>query len=681
MSSANRSAPGPRTPALSTARQQPLAQLLASRRLLPLSEVEACVERATQERRPFEDVLVESGRLTARQLLQFLENEHFCPAIELSRHEPDLGALQRLPRELADRLQALPLRERDEVLHVAVADPSDAKMLAAIRAGSHREITAHVALGSDLQRAITRAYDFLDEHLRELVGEAPKSASAPQSTSGVARPISVPADPGRPLRIESGFSIEQALRGANTPVEAVKRMVAEAVRLGATDIHLQPQADGFWCRLRIDGVLRNTACLPLDRAPGVVSHLKILAGMDIAEHRRAQDGRTTYDVEGRSIDLRVSCVASQFGEKIVARLLERQQELLSLDKLSMPPAVRSAYENVLRSPLGLFLVTGPTGSGKTTTLYATLQSLDRAQLNISTLEDPIEYSLPGITQIQINEEIGNTFAQGLRALLRQDPDVILLGEIRDRETAEIACRAALTGHKVLSTVHTNDACQAITRLVDMGVPSHLLSATLRGVLGQRLVRRTCGSCKEEVAMTDLDRALLGYPTQETIHRGRGCDDCGGTGYRGRVGIYEYFELGNTMHRLIQEGASPFAIRYAAQKEGMLSMSDFARHAVLDGTTTVAEIQRVVLSDEPHEQLCHTCQRVVDLEYAVCPYCHATLKDNCPSCKRAVEPTWEGCAHCGEVLVREWQRQYCRQCLAPVEPEWTNCHYCNAEIAS
>ena len=661
----------------------PLAHTLASRRLLPFATLEACVRSSGEQGRTLEDVLVDEGHLTRSQLLEILENEHFCPAVDVREVEPDPDALLRLPRESAARHRALPLRLEGDKLHLALADPSDTQVLAALRVACHREVAAHVGIGPDIDRALARVYDAHERVLEELQGESsPETGRAPDAddapgASTEARAPDVP--PGAPLEIDPGFAVTDELEAASGPSQLLALLIGEAHRRNATDVHLQPQADGLWCRLRIDGLLRNVGRLSPERAPSLVSHLKIVAGMDIAEHRRPQDGRTSYEVDGHTLDLRVSCVPSQFGEKVVARLLETRAELLRLEKLAMPPAVAEGFRDVLTAPLGLFLVTGPTGSGKTTTLYATLQSLSRGTLNISTLEDPIEYSLPGITQIQVNEEIGSSFASGLRALLRQDPDVILVGEIRDRETAEIACRAALTGHKVLSTLHTNDAVQAVTRLLDMGVPSHLITATLRGVLAQRLVRRICEGCREEVPMGDLDRSLLGHPSQEHVFRGRGCSRCGGTGHRGRAGIFEYFQLSSAMHTLIQGGASPFALRYAAQKEGLLTMSDFARRAALDGTTTVAEIQRVVLADEPQEQLCHSCERVVDLDFAVCPYCHATLKETCSSCDRPVESSWEACAHCGHTLVREWQKTYCRQCLAPVRPEWERCHYCDAEI--
>ena len=651
----------------------PVGRILASRRLAPYAVLEECLDAARRVDGAFEQVVIERGVLSRRQLLEILENEYFCPAVDVLAVEPTVEAVNALPREVAVRHRACPLKVADDVLHVALADPSDVRVVQSIKVSSHLEIAPHVGLGADIEASIEAAYSHLHAAIAALEPSGEEIAAANEPAPD---PFLVG---GSTLEVDAGFSLQAALDAAPTPKELVEILIRTARSHGATDLHLQPQVEGLWCRARLDGLLRNLAVLASDRAASLVSFVKILAGMDIAEHRRAQDGRTTYESDGVALDLRVSCVRSQFGEKIVLRLLERQAELLDLRNLEMPPAVQAGFGDVLTSPLGLYLVTGPTGSGKTTTLYATLQSLQRGSLNISTLEDPIEYSLPGITQMQVNEEIGAGFAEGLRALLRQDPDVILVGEIRDRETAEIACRAALTGHKVMSTIHTNDAVQAVTRLLDMGVPAHLISSTLRGVLAQRLLRRICDSCREPVALTEVERALLGHPADDHVYRGAGCDACGHTGYKGRFGVFEYFALGTTTHRLVQENASAFAIRYAAQKEGMLLLSDFARRAVLDGTTTVAEIQRVILADEHQEQLCHGCERVVDIEFTVCPYCQTTLKDTCPSCQRPVEASWEACAHCGEVLVREWQKQYCRSCLAPVRPEWDSCMYCDAEL--
>jgi type II secretory ATPase GspE/PulE/Tfp pilus assembly ATPase PilB-like protein/RNA polymerase subunit RPABC4/transcription elongation factor Spt4 len=334
---------------------------------------------------------------------------------------------------------------------------------------------------------------------------------------------------------------------------------------------------------------------------------------------------------------------------------------------------------MLTSPLGFYLVTGPTGSGKTTTLYATLSALDRESLNIITLEDPVEYTLPGIIQVPINEEAGVSFASGLRSILRQDPDVVLVGEIRDLETVEIACRAALTGHKVLSTIHTNDACQAVTRLLDMGTAPSLITATLRGVMAQRLVRKICEGCKEPYEPNETERAVLGYPKEAEIYRGAGCEKCAGTGYSGRMAVFEYFKLEESLHRLILDRASPYAIRNAAQKNGMILMSEFAKKAVIEGKTTVSEIQRVIFSAEGKEQLCENCQRVVAIDFSVCPFCQHVLKESCQGCGAPLDPSWEACPKCGREVDREWKKIYCRRCLAPVEADWTSCRYCGESL--
>jgi len=649
-----------------------LGTLLGRHQILPLSRVEELAGLARERDQGLERVLIDEGVFSRPQLLQLLENHTFCPSIDLEEAIPDLEALQVLPRDVASRCRALPLTVDGDELRVAMEWPDDSTVVQKLQAASRHRIVARVAPAFEILDAIEEHYPRLQL--------APGSKPEPATPTAAGTPDRDVMQ-RRELRVSTGFEGARRWSETKEPAELVTAVLEEAARSGATDVHLQPQEDGMWCRLRLDGVLQNVVRLPRSVVPAMVSRLKIMADMDIAEHRLPQDGRCHLAAAGKELDLRVSVMPSQWGEKVVARVLQRDQRLLDFDELHLPPAVREGFSEVLHNPQGFYLVTGPTGSGKTTTLYATLGSLEGGALNISTLEDPIEYSLPGISQMQVNEEIGFGFSEGLRALLRQDPDVILVGEIRDVRTVDVACRAALTGHKVLSTIHTNDACQAITRLLEMGAEPYLISATLRGVLGQRLVREICEECVEEYPMNETERVLLGYPDPRPLRRGRGCSRCSGTGYRGRRGIFEYFRVDDQIHGLIQSGASPHAIRYAAKKAGMLSMADFARHAVLEGVTTVAEIQRVVLSDEPREQLCTNCQHVVDLDFTVCPFCHERLKQECPSCSRAVESSWEACAHCGQPLEQEWHRVFCKSCLAPVRPEWAECQYCGTELGS
>jgi len=635
-----------------------LANLIAQRRLLSEAEIRELVERSEGAGRSVEDELLAEGTFSRRQLLEILENQYFCPSVELPSACPEPAALQLVPRALAEQHDCLAVDFRGEALRVAFADPDDKAAREAAARVSGREVLPLVALRGELSRC---RRDWYAKQEAALAAARP----APSASPGVASPRA---------HIEPIAGL-----AGHPPAELVETLLGAAARRGATDIHIEQADDALVLRLRLDGILHTVARLPREQAPGVVSRIKILASLDIAEHRLPQDGRFSTREGDRVFDLRVSVLPAQHGEKIVLRLLEKKLELLDLEQLRLPPAIREAYAAVLTNPMGLYLVSGPTGSGKTTTLYASLQALDRETLNIATLEDPIEYSLAGITQTQVQEEIGLSFAAGLRSLLRQDPDVILVGEMRDLETVEVACRAALTGHKVLSTIHTNDACQVITRLLDMGTAPHLIAATLRGVLAQRLVRRVCPACSERYAPNAPELALLGYPEVETLVRGRGCPHCAGTGYKGRMGIYEYFAVEEDIHRLILDRASPYAIRYAAKRAGMLLLADYAKRAVLAGETTVAEIQRVVLAESSHEQLCPNCQRVVGLDFSVCPFCQTRLKETCSGCGRPVEANWENCPACGAHLDREWEKIYCRHCLAPVRSEWESCHFCGGGL--
>ncbi len=653
-------------PAAAPPQHETLAGILLSRKLVDPAELAKRTDQAARERSTLEAVLLRAGTFTRPQLLQILENHFFCPSVDVTKAGFPPDALKRLPRRLAERYEALPLDHDGERLVVAFADPGNDKAVEALSSAVRATVLPRVALRVDLLAALRDAYDRFEEEAGAPADSTPGSG-APTRTA----PRAADAAPAHIASLDL------------TPTDAptlIQRIFDAAARSGATDIHLHPEKDGLDVRFRLDGILHTVGRLPRSAVASSIARVKVLSRLDIAEHRIPQDGRQTIEVDGTPVDLRVSTLPSQFGENVVIRLLRKDANLLDLDRLHMPAAIREAHADMVASPLGFFLVTGPTGSGKTTTLYATLNALDRVGTNIVTLEDPIEYTLPGITQVQIQEDAGLTFASGLRSILRQDPDVVLVGEIRDLETVEIACRAALTGHKVLSTIHTNDACQAITRLLDMGTPPHLITATLRGVLAQRLVRVICTGCKAEYEPNETELAILGYPKDAHVHHGTGCAACAGTGYRGRHAVFEYFKVEDNVHRLILERASPYAVRHAAERNGMILMADFARRAVLEGVTTVAEIQRVVLSSENREQLCGGCGRVVGLDFAVCPFCQHVLKETCAGCGTAIDPSWDACPTCGREVHRDWQKVFCRGCLAPVDPKWTQCRYCGEALA-
>ncbi len=378
-------------------------------------------------------------------------------------------------------------------------------------------------------------------------------------------------------------------------IRLINGILAEAVRQGASDIHVEPFESALVVRLRVDGVLTEALRLPAKVAPLVTSRIKVMARLDIAERRVPQDGRIGLTLGGRALDVRVSTLPARGGERVVMRLLDKEQAGLGLSDLGLPPHLLEQFEGAIAEPNGIILVTGPTGSGKTTTLYSGLRMLNDGRRNILTVEDPVEYAVEGVGQTQVNAKVGMSFAAGLRAILRQDPDVVMVGEIRDHETAEIAVQASLTGHLVLSTVHTNDAVGAITRLRDLGVEPFLLASSLRLVMAQRLVRRLCRACMRPHSATPAEAASLGLPAGSTLHSAPGCDACGRTGYTGRIGVFELIRIDRQMRDLMLSGADETALSdLAFGRTG--SMADAARALVLDGQTTIEEAVRILRQD-------------------------------------------------------------------------------------
>ncbi|MCZ7525331.1 MAG: GspE/PulE family protein [Acidimicrobiia bacterium] len=521
-------------------------------------------------------LLVELGALGERSLAEALSEQLGLPIVDLRHEEPRADAVAALPESLARSLGAMPLRRVDGALDVAVADPLHPGLGDQLAAAAGTPVRLHVAPASEVRRMIDHAYralSGLDRHVQEFEAVAADRAHAAAET-----PLQLAVDENAPI------------------VQVVNLLVTQALRDRASDIHLEPQDDRVRVRYRIDGALHDVVSLPTDMGPALVSRIKIMAGMNIVEKRRSQDGQIETSVDGRSLDIRVATTPVIWGEKTVLRLLDKSRSLLKMGDLGMSAETHAEFSEVVRSPFGMVICAGPTGSGKTTTLYATLAQINQTERNIMTIEDPVEYILPSVNQIQINEQADVTFAGGLKAILRQDPDIILVGEIRDVETARIAVQSALTGHFVLSSLHATDAAAALHRFLDMGIESFLVASSVLAVVGQRLVRRICVSCKAPYRLPPEELAFyekLGGPPKDEFFHGEGCNFCAGTGYQDRIGVYEMMHLTDEMKQLIVGNAVHHELRELAVAQGMRPLRDEALRLVAGDVTTVSEILRSV----------------------------------------------------------------------------------------
>ncbi|HUF34150.1 MAG TPA: GspE/PulE family protein [Acidimicrobiales bacterium] len=521
-------------------------------------------------------LLVELGVLDDLDLAEALAKQFELELADLRRNTPDPEAVALLAETSARRFTAIPLRLDEESLVVAVADVSS-ETLNDLTVAAGRTVTLAVAAASDLRRAIDTSYRALadiDQHVRAF--EATTAESLRRAAEAV--------------RPDSGTD--------DAPVvQVVNLIITQGLRDRASDIHIEPQGDRVRVRLRIDGALHDVLALPGEIGPALVSRVKIMASMNIVERRRPQDGQIATEIDGRALDIRVSTTATIQGEKVVMRLLDKSKPLFRAAELGMPDDTHEAFSAMVRSPYGMVICAGPTGSGKTTTLYATLAELNATERNIMTIEDPVEYVFPSINQIQINEQAGLSFAGGLKSILRQDPDVILVGEIRDVDTARIAVQSALTGHFVLSSIHATDSVLALHRFLDMGIESFLIASSVRAVVGQRLVRRICTTCKEPYTLSGEEKdfyvELSEGGTKRKFYRGVGCNFCAGTGYRDRVGVYELLRVTPELKRLIVGWASQDELRRMAIQQGMRTLKDEAMALVEHNVTTIHEVVKTI----------------------------------------------------------------------------------------
>jgi type IV pilus assembly protein PilB len=552
-----------------------LGELLVAAGMVTLDQMAAVLQAAMAGPPRFlGEYLIERGLVSEAALTATVGRQRGLHLVDLRDVQPQPSATSLLTEADARALLAIPLTVHDQFVEVAIAVPVDglpAKLVALIG----RPVLLSLATRSDILRAIGSSY-------RALAGvDSELRAFAAQYT----------------IRPEAARTDAAAAADDAPVVRVVQLIITQALRDRASDIHIEPHPDGVRVRFRIDGALHDVQQLPEAMGPAVVSRIKIMAGLNIVERRRPQDGQISLDIEGRSVDIRVSTTAVIEGEKVVLRLLDKSRQLFGLTELGMPDDMVGRYTSVLKAPYGMLICAGPTGSGKTTTLYGSLSQINSPELNVMTIEDPVEYRIPATNQIQINEQAGITFAGGLRSILRQDPDVILVGEIRDAETARIAVQAALTGHFVLSSLHATDSPAALHRLLDMNIEGFLIASSVTAVVTQRLVRRSCPHCLEpyQPSADELGflRSINGIPPRQGFLRGRGCNFCAHTGFLERVGVFELMPISERIRELIVERGAHDQIRKVARAEGMRTLQEEAARLVEAGTTTVAEVLRSI----------------------------------------------------------------------------------------
>ncbi|MFQ1619817.1 MSHA fimbrial ATPase MshE [Aeromonas veronii] len=555
-----------------------LGDLLVQEQIISDDQLQLALQQQRQTGRKLGTTLIDLGFISEVQLLQFLARQLDVPFFDLNNLTIDAAAVPLLPEVQARRYRALAVNLTDNKVTVAMSDPADLSALDAIAALlSPREMVLAVAREGQLLEYFDRLY----RRTREIESFAEQLQEEYQ---------------------DSGFELGSSNLGANDEGEAtvaklLRSLFEDAVQVGASDIHIEPDEKVLRIRQRIDGILHENILNEVRIAQALVLRLKLVAGLDISEKRLPQDGRFNMKVRGRDVDVRMSTMPVQYGESVVMRLLDQSSGILSLTETGMPPEILTRFRRQLKRPHGMILVTGPTGSGKTTTLYGALSELNQSSNKIITVEDPVEYRLSRVNQVQVNPKIGLTFSNVLRSTLRQDPDILLVGEMRDNETVEIGLRGAITGHLVLTTLHTNDAVTSALRLIDMGAPGYLVASALRAVVAQRLVRRVCEHCVEEKAPDEGQTTWLTVlsgeaPGQHNYHKGRGCQSCNFTGYSGRIGVYELLELDQPMMDALRrndaEGFAKAARQHEHYRPLALTALDYARQ----GITSVDEVLRL-----------------------------------------------------------------------------------------
>ncbi len=611
-----------------------LGEILIESGLISEQQLARSIEEQKKRRKRLGEVLIELGYTTDEDIARTLSIQLGIPYVDLATAVVEPEAIDKVPEKIARKHLALPASIEKKVLTVVMADPLNFEAIKDIEFVSGMNVRPAVSTQTQIQKAIQRYY-----HLSEPLQEVLEKMS-----HGFVEVVP------ETVEMVQDLELEDAIRKGKSPpiIRMVNNIIYHAIKNRASDIHIEPREKSVVIRERVDGLLREVFQLPKWVQGAVTSRIKIMARMDIAEKRIPQDGRIKIRVENREIDLRVSTLPIHYGEDIVIRVLDSAMAIMRIEELGLIEKDLKRLRTLIEVPQGVVLVTGPTGSGKSSTLYAMINHIKKEAINIITLEDPIEYELKGVNQVAINEKTGLTFAYTLRSVLRQDPDVIMVGEMRDAETTRIAIQASLTGHLVLSTLHTNTAVSAIIRLKNLGIEPYLIASSLNGVVAQRLVRRLCNDCKETYMPTREDLLKLGitFMPEKPVYfcRATGCNTCDKTGYKGRTGLFEVMVCNSFIKELIAGDAPEEAILKAAVDSGMKYMVEDGIEKVKEGITSVDELLRVLYVKE-EIIMCRGCARPLKSDFVTCPYCGYSIVSRCPTCGRHRETEWKFCPYC------------------------------------
>jgi len=575
-----------------------MGDILIKEDVINLDQLKTAIQEQKETGKRLGETLLNLGYIDEHQLVAYLSKQYGVPAINLDQFDISMDILKTVSRESALKHKLIPINKSGSTLVVAMSDPSNIFAVDDLKFATGHNIEVVVTSERSIRNAIDRFYGSQQEW--EDARKAQESTAAVDKLMGDLDDFLIEITGEENIDLND---LEKASEEAPV-IKLVNHLLMDSIRKGASDIHIEPYERSLRIRYRIDGVLYDIMHPPLKLKNAVTSRVKVMSNLDIAERRLPQDGRIKVKMaQNRVMEYRVSVVPTLFGEKVVMRILDKESLQLDLTKLGFYEEQLEVFRRSIYQPYGMVLITGPTGSGKTTTLYSSLMDLNQIDVNISTAEDPVEYSLPGVNQVQVHEEIGLTFASCLRSFLRQDPDIILVGEVRDYETAEIAIKSALTGHLVLSTLHTNDAPSTITRLLNMGVEPFLVTASLNAIVAQRLVRVVCPECRAEAEIAPQVLIDLGVPPKEVADyilykgRGEGCKLCSGTGYKGRLAVFEVMELTEELKEFILSGASSLEIKREAIRQGMRTLRQSALRKLKEGVTTVEEVVRNTAADD------------------------------------------------------------------------------------